>query len=301
MLIQKPTSFFGIRYFNYAGPTDYVVQYRGGKRVFEGKGVSFFSGPRTTAAIIPTDVQAIPFAYTEHTSDDQTIVVTGEVRAVFDTAKAMDLYDFSVYITDGRYRKDGLRSAHESVQNALRQLVRSKVGQLPLKDTLHASGTLQQELTEIALNENSNMAVLFKNLGVDIQAISVNSITPDDDEVSEAVGAPERERLLSEADRAAASRREVAAEDDRRIRRYEAETDKQLAEDREELVTTEGKNRILEAESEAEALEKTLTKYRDVNPAVLMAMGIKEMANGRIGQINFTPELLSAINQQVNR
>src|SRR5438132_1369763 len=114
----------GFTYCRYAGPTDYVAVYRGGKLKKTGLGLTFLAGPRTTVALVPVNVQSIPFAITEVTQDDQTVTVAGELVATFDPKAALKLYDFSVDRVTGVYRNDGIDAAHALLRTLVPGAVR---------------------------------------------------------------------------------------------------------------------------------------------------------------------------------
>ncbi len=285
---------FGFSLFRSAGPTDFVIKYRNGRQVASGHGRTFLVGPRTTIALVPTDLQSLPFSFTELANDDQQVVVTGELKALFVPERVASLFDFSVNVENGGFRKDGMRRSHETLTNSLRDHVRQLVRGLSLADALRAATSLQNLLQELVTNNAATFAVL----GFTVRTVTVNDVRPSNHGLAAALEAPQREKILAAADRAVAERREQAAEDDRRIRQYEAKTEQELARERSALIEVENENKLAEAAAESEARKKLLEPYADLEPAMLVALGIKDLARGNVGEVNFTPELLAALGRR---
>src|SRR5215471_4974639 len=70
---------FGIRFIK-VQPSTHVLQYRGGKIVREGSGLSFFYyGPTTSLVAVPVGSNDAPFIFQETTADFQTVTLQGQV------------------------------------------------------------------------------------------------------------------------------------------------------------------------------------------------------------------------------
>lgn len=287
----------GISLFRSAGPTEFVVKYVNGKKRKDGNGLATFVGPRTNIALIPTDIQQVPFSFDELTSDDQRVVINGQLEALFDVERALGMYDFTVDVEGGNYRKDCLRQAHDAVRNILRRLVRKRINGYTLKESLSGAAKLQEELRD----DLAGAAGEFENAALNSQNVFVSGITPEEQDLLRAIEAPEREKMLSAADRAIADRRKEAAEDERNIQEYELETSQKLEEQRAELIKLENANKISEADADAEAIGKRLAPYKEADPAVLTALAFTEMGKGNVGEINITPELLSVMSGAIRR
>ncbi len=64
---------FGLRFFK-AEPTDFVLQFRGGKAVREGAGLSFFFfAPTASLVLVPVGSVDVPFIFEEVTADFQQV------------------------------------------------------------------------------------------------------------------------------------------------------------------------------------------------------------------------------------
>src|SRR6266404_4036698 len=70
---------FGLR-FAKVQPTTYLLQYRGGKIVREGTGLSFFYyAPTTSLVTVPVASTDTPFICQETTGDFQAVTIQGQV------------------------------------------------------------------------------------------------------------------------------------------------------------------------------------------------------------------------------
>ncbi len=72
-------SMFGIQFIK-VQPTTYLLQYRGGRIVREGLGLSFFYyAPTTSLVAVPVASADTPFIFEETTADFQTVTIQGQV------------------------------------------------------------------------------------------------------------------------------------------------------------------------------------------------------------------------------
>ena len=70
---------FGIKFIK-VQPTTYLLQYRGGKIVREGLGLSFFYyAPTTSLVAVPVASADVPFIFQETTADFQAVTIQGQV------------------------------------------------------------------------------------------------------------------------------------------------------------------------------------------------------------------------------
>jgi hypothetical protein len=70
---------FGIKFIKIQ-PTTYLLQYRGGKVVREGLGLSFFYyAPTTSLVAVPVGSTDVPFIFQETTADFQAVTIQGQV------------------------------------------------------------------------------------------------------------------------------------------------------------------------------------------------------------------------------
>ncbi len=274
--------------FNAAGPRDFVAKYANGKQVSSGFGKSFVMFPRTTIAMVPTDMRRVPFYYTERTSDQQSLIIQGELEVTLDAEKVLMLYDFSVDV-DGIYRNDGLQAVDNAVRAILRTSVRSWVNSQNLEDALNAAADLQEALDSFVRDKAQN----FSDIGIAVRSVIVQEVDAENRDLKQAMEATAREQLFAQSDAAIAQRRQKAAESDRQIKKYEAETAKELEKDRADLLEVRNDNLIAEAEADAEAQRKRLEAYENVGNAPIM-MALQTLANSGIEQLSVTPDLVAA-------
>src|SRR5437867_5561836 len=70
---------FGINFIK-AQPTTYLLQYRAGKVIREGLGLSFFYyAPTTSLVAVPVASTDTPFIFQETTEDFQAVTIQGQV------------------------------------------------------------------------------------------------------------------------------------------------------------------------------------------------------------------------------
>jgi hypothetical protein len=313
---------FGFRY-NKVPPTVHVIHYRAGKIVRQGDGLSFFYfAPTSTLVHVPLASTDVPFVFNEVTADFQDATIQGELT--YRIAKPTDvatLLDFSID-PFGRYRSDDATKLNDRLIHATQILARGFTQRKTLRELLVSSDEL---VGKVLAGVRSSPAVTM--LGVDILDLSILSIkaTP---EMAKALQADSREKLLQQADEAVYARRNTAVELERQIKENELNTeiaiehkrrqvretqlraDIALEQERAELVDRRVENEAKEARARADALRAMLEPIKDVDWRTLMAtqsggldsrqliaMAFRDLADNasKVGQLNISPELLSAL------
>lgn len=304
-------------------PTTHVLQFRSGKIVREGAGLSFFYfAPTSVLVQIPLASTDVPFVFNEVTADFQDATIQGELT--YRVAKPLELsslLDFSVDFA-GRYRSDDANKLTDRLIHATQILSRSFTQKKTLGELLISS----DELVNIVLaGVKASPAVAM--LGVEILDLSILSIkaTP---EMAKALQAGAREKLLQQADEAIYARRNTAIELERQIKENELNTEiavqqkqRQVREtklradiavekERAELVDRRVENEAKESQSRANALRAMLEPIKEVDWRTLMAaqsggidsrrmiaMAFRDLADNadKIGQLNISPDLLNAL------
>ncbi len=210
---------FGIRYVK-VPPTTYILQYRSGKTVRTGAGLSFFYfAPNSDLVKVPLATADVPFVFNEVTADFQDATIQGELTyRVRDPKQLASLLDFSVD-GHGRYRSSDPEKLNDRLIHAAQILARSFTQRQSLGNLLVSSATLMQEMTE-GLKACETATVL----GIEVLALSILSIksTP---EMAKALQADAREELLRKADEAVFVRRNAAVELERKIKENELNTE----------------------------------------------------------------------------
>lgn len=294
-MFSKPTgSVFGIRYFNNAGPNDYVVFTRGGKEIAQGNGLAGFLLPSTSIVVVPLGVKTVNFLVTERSKDGQMIAVSGEM-VVVNTAEMRKHFDFSVFPQNGNFRKDPTAQIEDQVRIAVRNPIREKLAVMDVSEVGAGAAVIDQMLVAEVLDADSNLMKHLAKYAISVQSVSVKSAVPEDDELAEAIGAEKREEYLEAQDDAVANRRLNAAEKDREIREYEEATALELVKKKAKRVEKEGKNKIAEAEAEAKATEKKLNPFAQMDPGAVLAHALMLAAEKGLRSVSIDPGLLAAI------
>jgi regulator of protease activity HflC (stomatin/prohibitin superfamily) len=309
--------------FMKVSPTTYVMQYKYGKIKREGAGLSFFYyGPTSTIVAVPIASTDVPFVFQEATADFQAVTIQGQFTyRVTDPKRLASLLDFSV---DGRrvYFSEDPRKLPERLVHTLQTLARAITQRLTLKEALVSSDAIVAEALE-KLRESEAVS----SLGIEVLALSLLAIKPTP-ETSRALEAEAREALQRRADEAIYARRNAAVEQERLIKESELNTEiaveekkrqireTQMAaeiaveEQRAKLIDHRVENERKDADSKAYTLTETLKPLRGLDWKTLMMLGGKgidanamialafqEMAENaqKIGEINISPDLLTAL------
>lgn len=146
----------------------------------------------------------------------------------------------------------------------------------------------------VALGSNT-----FEDDGITIGSCSIPKIEPTDEEVADAIGAKERQGMLTEADKALHNRRLEAALNERAVKEYEAGTKLELEKKQGILLNEQAKNKKKEAETDAEATKIRFEPLKDVESGKLLGAAIMDAAkSGRLGNLAITSEFLAAIGKE---
>lgn len=303
---------FGIRYIR-ALPTEYVIQYRNGKPVRQGAGLSFFYyQPSSTLVIVPADTRDVDFIYKEATADFQEIDIQGQVTfGVPDPARLASQLDFSVN-AKGQYTGEGLEKLTVRLTNLVQIALREKLMALKLREALRSA----RELVEFA-RARLREAPAVQALGIDVIDLSILKISPAP-EMARALEAGARESLLKEADEATYERRNFAVEQERRIQENELQTkisveeknrqireeqmnvqlaverkkseiedlklkrSIELEEKRKELVSSRAANTVEEAKARAAAVRTEMEALQTLSPELLEVLSANQMDSRRL-------------------
>jgi hypothetical protein len=313
---------FGIRYIK-VPPTTHVMQYRRGKLVRSGDGLSFFYfAPNSVIVQVAVASMDVPFVFNEVTADFQDATIQGELTyRVVEPVKLIRLLDYSLDAF-GRYRSDDPSKLNDRLIHATQILARSFTQRHELGELLVASEALVKHVLA-GLKSDESVALL----GVEVLGVSILSIkaTP---EMTKALQADARERLLLRADEAIYARRNTAVELERKIKENELNTEiaveqkrRQVREtqlraeialeqERAELVDRRVENERKESQSRADALRAMLDPIKDVDWRTLLAaqsggldarqliaMAFRDLADraDKIGNLNISPDLLSSL------
>lgn len=230
---------FGVRFIK-SQPTTHLMQFRGGKLVREGAGMSFlYYAPTATVVAVPVASHDRPFMLSLVTSDFQSVTVQGQVTyRISDPRRTAAMMDFSLRADGKGYASEDPTRLGDRVAQQAEVIVQQAVQALDLKQALRASALIarsaQRELG--ALPE-------IAALGLEILGVSIMGVKPTPD-IARALEAEARESNLRAADDAVYSRRMSAVENERAIRENELDT---------EIAVEQKKRQISETQLEAKA------------------------------------------------
>ncbi|SFI83460.1 SPFH domain-containing protein [Thermoflavimicrobium dichotomicum] len=181
---------FGIRYLK-AKPTQYVLQYKKGKLIRSGKGLSFFYFQRSsTICIVPIGSADTPFIFNEMTADFQPLTIQGQcIYRIIDPECVASMLDYTIG-KGNRYTSDDPEKLPKRLINLIQVFIRTEVQKRPLKEAIHASNEISREVMK-----QCEQNIALSSLGVEIQSITITAIKPTP-EMARALEAEAREELL---------------------------------------------------------------------------------------------------------
>jgi hypothetical protein len=228
---------FGFRYIK-VSPSTYVIQYKAGKAIREGTGLSFwYFAPSTSLVSIPMESVDAPFMFQEVSSDFQVVTVQGQVTyRVSAPATLAGLMNFTLK-PDGTYASEDRDKLPQRVVNAVQVQLRSILQGQTLQQLLQGSDDLVQ-IVRRGLQQPDGLP----GLGLDLVNLSILAVKPNP-ETARALEAHVREQILKQADDATYARRNASIEQERAVKENELNT---------EIAIEAKKRQIREAQLEAE-------------------------------------------------
>ena len=229
---------FGIKFIK-VQPTTYLLQYRGGRIVREGLGLSFFYyGPTTSLVGVPVASTDTPFIFQETTADFQAVTIQGQVTyRISEPKRLAALLNYTLEKDGDTYVSEDPEKLPERVIHVINVIARAELQKLPLREAIRASDTLLQ-----AVKARLVAAEEITSLGLEVLGLSILAIKPTP-ETARALEAETREQLFREADEAVYARRNSAVEQERAIKENELNT---------EIAVENKKRQIRETQMEAE-------------------------------------------------
>ena len=230
---------FGFRFIK-AQPTTHLLQFRKGRVVREGAGLSFFYyAPSSSLVAVPIASQASDFMLELVTSDFQGVTVQGEISfRVKDPRRTAAMMDFSLAANGKGHASDDPRRLAERVAMQAKVIIQQAVQALDLKQALKASAAIAR-----AAQQQLGAQAEIEALGLQILGVSIVAIKPTPD-IARALEAEARESNLKAADDAVYLRRMASVQNERAIRQNELDT---------EIAVEQKKRQIQEAQMEAKA------------------------------------------------
>lgn len=290
---------FGVRFIK-VQPTTYVMEYRGGRVLREGTGLSFFYyAPTTSLVAVPIASSDIPFIFQETTADFQTVTIQGQVTyRVADPRRLAELLNYTL-AADGRtYVSEDPEKLGERVIHVVNVLARAELQKLPLREAIRASDELVTAVKNGLIASPEINALGLEALGLSILAIKP---TP---ETARALEAETREKLFREADEAIYARRNSAVEQERAIKENELNTEIAVENKKRQIRETQmdAERAVQEKESllKKEALETNIgLEDRRKSLVALSAENAKAEADARAYGVLSTMNALSAADPRI--
>ena len=311
----------GIRFIK-TPPTTFTLQFKNGTVVRKGAGLSFFYfAPNSSQVQINQSSIDVPFVFEDNTSDYQDVTIQGQLTyRITDAEKLSTVMDFSIDGL-GRYVSDD----PEKLKERLVQIVQVRAHAFAQKQTLQSILTMSAELSADLL-DGLRHSEITNMLGVEILTLAVLSVkaTP---EMSKAMQADAREKLLVKADEAVFARRNIAIELERQIKENELNTERVVEEKRSEvrkaqmqadisienqrteLVEKQADNQRKLASVQTEIFQATLDAMKGSDWKTMMAasgggdarhimaIAFEQLAQNaeRIGRLDISPDLLRSL------
>lgn len=233
----------GFRYVK-SSPSQYLLQYRNGRIVREGTGLSFwYFAPQSTLVSVPLTTVEVPFMFEEVTRDFQQVTLQGQVTfRVADPKRLAENQNYSL-LANGQYAAEDPERLPLRVLNAVKAQFRTLLQGRDLREVLQGT-----EKLSVAARQAVAAAPSLTALGVEIGDLGLLAVKPNP-ETARALEAPIREEILKQSDDAAYARRNAAIEQERTVKENEL---------RSELVIEQKKRQVRETqvESERALLEK---------------------------------------------
>lgn len=249
----------GIRFIK-VQPTVYLLQYKNGRIVREGAGLSFFFfGPTTSLVAVPIGSTDVPFIFNEVTSDFQEVSIQGQVAyRITDPRKVAQLLNFTLDAAGRNHVSDDPEKLSQRVINLVKVLTRKELLHLPLREAIQASETIVETVRKGVASSPE-----IASLGLEILGLSIVAVKPSPD-TARALEAQTREQLLKQADEAIYARRNSAVEQERAIKENELNT---------EVAVENKKRQIREAQMDAErAVQEKQHQLREAEMAANVSL-----------------------------
>jgi hypothetical protein len=280
---------FIIKLWSGAGATGHVFFLKNGKIINKGLAYSGFVGPRTTIAVVPGVVQTIPFSVDARTSDKQQILIVGSVNATFTPTESVKKFDFTVDLS-GLYQGEWEQAFFSTVVEKVLNPIWEKAKMLSVEEATRSQKDFGDAIM-IALSTDTSLEAS----GIKIESCSITKVRADDT-INTAIGATEKEGMLTIADTARHIRQIAAAANSRAVREYESATELELEKKRTEIIKEESTNKDLEAAADAKATKTRFEALKDIDTGTLFGTAMLEFAKtGKVGTLNITPEILAAL------
>lgn len=290
---------FGFRFIK-VQPTTYLMQYKNGKLVREGTGLSFFYfAPATSLVSVPIGTVDMPFIFEEVTADFQEITVQGQVTyRVSDPHRLSQMLNFALDAKGAGYVSQDPVKLPERVINRVQVLMRGEFQSLPLRQALQTSDALVEKVKKRLVSSDDLLS-----LGIEVLGLSIIAVQPNP-ETARALEAEVREQLLRESDEATYTRRNAAVEQERAIKENELNTEIAVENKKRQIRETQmdaeravqEKKRMLNEEKMA---AKIALEEKNKELVSLSAENLKEEADAKAYSVSATMKAVADINPKI--
>src|SRR6516162_1402666 len=281
-------------------PTTYLLEYRRGKIVREGVGLSFFYyAPATSLVAVPVASTDTPFIFQETTADFQSVTIQGQVTyRVSEPKRLATLLNYTLARDGEAYVSEDPDKLPERVIHVINVLARAELQKLPLRGAIRASDDLVK-----SVKAGLSASVEINSLGLEVLGLSILAIKPTP-ETARALEAETREKLFREADEAIYSRRNSAVEQERAIKENELNTEIAVENKKRQIRETqmEANRAVQEKESllKKEALEANIgLEDRRKKMVALAAENARTEADARAYGVSSTMKALSSTDAKI--
>src|SRR5207248_2187822 len=150
-----------------------LLQYRRGKIVREGVGLSFFYyGPTTSLVAVPVASIDTPFIFQETTGDFQTVTIQGQVtHRVSEPKRLAGLLNYTLARDGETYVSEDPEKLPERIIHVINVLARAELQKLPLRVALRASDELVKTVKAGLIASDEITSLGLEVLGLSILAI----------------------------------------------------------------------------------------------------------------------------------
>ena len=290
---------FGMKFIK-VQPTTYLLQYRGGRIVREGVGLSFFYySPTTSLVAVPVASADTAFIFQEATADFQTVTIQGQVTyRVSEPKRLAALLNYTLARDGESYVSEDPEKLAERVIHVINVLARAELQKLPLREAIRASDELVK-----AVKAGLTASIEMTSLGLEVLGLSILAIKPTP-ETARALEAETREKLFREADEAIYARRNSAVEQERAIKENELNTEIAIENKKRQIRETkmEADRAVQEKENvlRKEALEANIgMEDRRKSLVALAAENAKAEADARAYGVSSTMKALSTADAKI--
>jgi membrane protease subunit (stomatin/prohibitin family) len=240
---------FGIQHIKFDSMT-YVLHFKNGQIVREGRGLSFFYfAPTSSIVAIPMGSNDLPFIFSESTNDYQSVTIQGQISYKISDPKTLaDVLDFTV--NDNReYKKNDIEKLNQRIINEAQTATSAYIHGIKLKDAIRSAKSI-----EIQILDGLKSSQAIRMLGIEILGANILAVTATP-EMSRALETETREKLQQEADQAIYERRNFAVEQERKIKESELNTEIAVEEKQKQIAEKQMETKVQHAENERKLRE----------------------------------------------